>query len=289
MTSYDFPEGANRLSLLFRLWPEPFAGLTVRQWQVSVNDKVITPGPRNGYGERTALWSGPVGAGSLAIVAQGTVESDDRAGVVSGLNTRTNPTIFLRTTRRTRADEAILALAGDKPAPSDCLAWLHHLMDKVRSAVAYVSGSTSIDTSAADALAAGAGVCQDHSHIFLAACRAHGIPARYVCGYLLAADEHYALHETHAWTEAWVDGIGWVGFDPSNGLCPTERYVRLSVGLDAVDASPIRGHASGGEAQALYADVRITPHDVSLPHIRSAEASPQEKQIRMQQQQQQQQ
>ncbi len=263
LTSYDFPTGANRLSLVLRLWPEPYAGLTVRDWQVTVADAVIKPSARTGYGERSALWSGPAAPGHIAITAKGTVEVEDRAGVISGLTRRIDPAIFLRTTRRTKADKAIRDLAGGGPPQGgDQLAWLHLLMTEISDRVAYVTGSTTIETAAADALSAGKGVCQDHTHIFIAGARAHGIPARYVCGYLLAAEDAMALHETHAWAEAWISGLGWVGFDPSNGLCPTERYVRLCVGLDAVDAAPIRGHASGGQALGLYADVRISPQDM---------------------------
>jgi transglutaminase-like putative cysteine protease len=260
LTTYDFPAGAARLSLVLRLWPEPFAGLSVRDWRVSVNDEAIRPTARTGYGERVALWSGPARPGKIAVTATGTVEVEDRAGIVSGLTSRIDPGIFLRSTRRTKADKAIRELAGGGPvSEGDQLNWLHRLMVDVRARIAYQSGATDIGTSASEALAAGAGVCQDHAHVFIAAARAAGIPARYVCGYLLAADDALAMHETHAWAEVFLDGLGWVAFDPSNGICATDRYIRLCIGLDAVDAAPIRGHAIGGQSLDLYADVRISP------------------------------
>jgi transglutaminase-like putative cysteine protease len=264
LTAYSYPSGASRLSLLLRLWPEPYAGLSVRDWQVSVQDVPVKPSARTGYGERVALWSGPTAPGEVKITATGTVEVEDRAGMISGLTSRIDPEIFLRTTRRTKADKAIRDLAGGGPAHggpagADQLNWLHSLMADVRSRIDYAAGSTDTGTSASGALAAGRGVCQDHAHVFIAAARAHGIPARYVCGYLLAADDALALHETHAWVEVWLADLGWVAFDPSNGICTTDRYVRLCVGLDAVDAAPIRGHAIGGQSPSLYADVRISP------------------------------
>ena len=95
--------------------------------------------------------------------------------------------------------------------------------------------------SAAEALADGKGVCQDHAHIFIAAARTLGVPARYVTGYLLmhAGDERSRRERGaracsdpaeahHAWAEAWVESLGWVGFDVANRICPTERYVRLA-------------------------------------------------------------
>ncbi len=83
------------------------------------------------------------------------------------------------------------------------------------------------------------------------------MPARYVVGYLLAQDTK--LTETHAWAEAWVPQIGWVGFDSANRLCPTDRYVRLGSGLDAAEAAPIRGSVSGNHEERLSASVDISP------------------------------
>jgi transglutaminase-like putative cysteine protease len=127
----------------------------------------------------------------------------------------------------------------------------------VRERVPYRTGATEAETPAAQAFAQGAGVCQDHAQIFIAMARHAGVPARYISGYLLAGEEQGALHETHAWTEAWVEGLGWVGFDVSNGLCVTPHYVRLACGFDAYDAAPVRGMALGTGAITVDADVRI--------------------------------
>ena len=93
-------------------------------------------------------------------------------------------------------------------------------------------------TSAAEALKAGRGVCQDHAHVFISAARLMGVPARYVNGYFVTGGES-ASEAQHAWAEACIDGLGWLGFDPANQVCPTERYVRLACGLDAASAAPI--------------------------------------------------
>lgn len=256
-TAYNFPAGVSRLLIAMRLWPEPHAGQLIRKWEVSVNGAPVTPNVRNGMGERVALWSGPVTPGEVAVIASGIVETEDRSGVISGLTVRPNPVIFLRTTDRTKSDAAIRKLVAARNDEEPVLSWLHLLMEAVYERVQYITGSTDSGTTAVEALKSGMGVCQDHAHIFIAAARAHGIPARYVCGYMLADGQHGDLHETHAWAEAWVDGLGWVAFDPSSGLCPTERYVRLSTGLDSFDAAPIRGLASGGQGTGVFADVRI--------------------------------
>jgi transglutaminase-like putative cysteine protease len=135
----------------------------------------------------------------------------------------------------------------------------HRLQDLVTARIAYRAGSTDGATTAAVALASGVGVCQDHAHVLIAAARGLGWPARYVAGYYLPEEDGVADAATHAWAEFWLDGIGWVGFDASNDLCPTDAYVRLCAGLDAFDAAPIRGHVQGASEEALDVSVRIGP------------------------------
>jgi transglutaminase-like putative cysteine protease len=238
------------------LWPEPYAAQVVRRWDVTVNDIPVTPQAVTAQGDRCALWSAAASPGDIAINAAGVIETEDRAGLVTGLTVRPNPAIFLRPTDRTRADKAVrdIMSAPDVLTP---IPWLHDLMREVHLRLPYVSGSTTIDTTAIEALRLGAGVCQDHAHLFIAVARAHGIPARYVTGYMLADGTTDDLHETHAWAEVWIEELGWLGFDPSSGICTTERYVRLTTGLDAADAAPVRGHATGGGALGVLADVRI--------------------------------
>jgi transglutaminase-like putative cysteine protease len=141
--------------------------------------------------------------------------------------------------------------------------------------VDYRPGVTGSDTTAAQAFALGAGVCQDHAQIFIAAARSLGIPARYVSGYLLA-EEGNVLHETHGWAEALAPDLGWIGFDPSNRVCVTERYLRVASGLDADEAAPIRGSATVTGDIWIDADVRIA----------QAEDGVEERQLQRQQQQQ---
>jgi transglutaminase-like putative cysteine protease len=119
-----------------------------------------------------------------------------------------------------------------------------------------VPGATDSHTGAAEALADGKGVCQDHAHIFIAAARTLGIPARYVTGYLVMADPGPAAAH-HAWAEAYVEALGWVGFDVANRMCPTERYVRLAAGLDAGYTAPILGSRRGGAGETLDVSVAV--------------------------------
>ena len=129
-------------------------------------------------------------------------------------------------------------------------------MQRVRDEIEYEIGATSAHTTAAEALAEKKGVCQDHAHVFISAARVLGYPARYVNGYYLDGGSGES-EASHAWAEAYVEGIGWVGFDATNCLCPTDHYVRLAWGLDAVSAAPVRGSRSGGEKEALDVVVEV--------------------------------
>jgi transglutaminase-like putative cysteine protease len=133
---------------------------------------------------------------------------------------------------------------------------LHRLMALIVERVAYTPGTTSVTTPAEEALALKTGVCQDHSHIFVAAARAMGFPARYVSGYLMmdAAIEQAA---SHAWAEAHVQGLGWVAFDAANGISPDERYVRVATGRDYRDASPVSGIRLGQAEEQLAVTVTV--------------------------------
>ena len=122
--------------------------------------------------------------------------------------------------------------------------------------VAAVAGATNTHTSAAEALADGKGVCQDHAHIFIAAARTLGIPARYITGYLVLSEQDTS-DAHHAWAEAWIESLGWVGFDAANRVCPTDRYVRLACGLDASYAAPVIGTRRGGSTEKLDVSVEV--------------------------------
>ena len=130
------------------------------------------------------------------------------------------------------------------------------LMQALNQHMAYTPGATEVDTSAAQAFARRAGVCQDHTHAFLACARSLGIPARYVSGYLYSENsEHLA---SHAWAEAWLDDA-WYSFDVTNQLSRPERHLKLAVGLDYLDACPVRGMRRGGGCEQMHAKVLVSP------------------------------
>jgi len=251
--SYDAPVSYTIQSV--RLTPAPFNGQRVVDWQVRVAGCGKPLPFKDGFGNAVHLIAIDAAHQEVVIEAGGTVETQDCNGIVAGLASAIPPRVYSRVTAQTRPDAAIRDLARSVER-RDPLERLHALALAVRDRVDYVPGSTDAHTGAAEALADGKGVCQDHAHIFIAAARSLGVPARYVTGYLVI-DGDAAAEAHHAWAEAWVEALGWVGFDVANRICPTERYVRLAAGLDAGYAAPVIGTRRGGETEALEVSVEV--------------------------------
>jgi transglutaminase-like putative cysteine protease len=127
-------------------------------------------------------------------------------------------------------------------------------------AVEYQSGATSVASTAGDAILLGAGVCQDHAHVFLACCHARGIPARYVSGYIDPESTGHAA--SHAWVDVWVedkDYTGWVSIDVTHNRLMSEAYCRLAIGRDYESAAPVRGMRRGGGEETMTVQALIVP------------------------------
>ena len=250
---YDAPMRGVTQSL--RLTPSVFEGQRVGAWQISVSDGGCGAAFRDGAGDWIENWTvhGPVS--ELTVSVRGEIETRDTAGVLRGHREQISPLVYLRETPATAPDAAIRALAGQGGA--DDLERAHRMADAVAKAVAYRPGVTHAHTTAAESLALAEGVCQDHAHVLIAAARSVGMPARYVSGYLHATEDGTPHEAAHAWAEIFVTGLGWVGFDAANRSCPDDRYVRLGSGLDAADANPIRGVASGQGSEAVEVAVSV--------------------------------
>lgn len=257
-TCYNYEPPADRVALRLRLYPSNFDGQTPVSWEVNINEEAIDPLFTDGFGDQIGLWHIRTPSDQVEITATGVVETIDKSGVVTGLARRPPTGVFLRSTALTEPSDALKDLTSPITSENE-LDRMHALSETIESAIEYRKGTTTSETAAADVLEEKKGVCQDFAHVFIAAARQLGTPARYVSGYLLTADDEDELFETHAWAEAFVKGLGWVGFDPSNGMCPTDRYVRLSCGLDADFAAPIRGSISSESKVELEAHVEITP------------------------------
>jgi transglutaminase-like putative cysteine protease len=169
------------------------------------------------------------------------------------------PSLYLRETALTGADAAIgeFAAAVRRDAGAGVLDFLHALLARLNAAVSFDTDPTHAATTAAEAFALGRGVCQDLTHIFIAAARSVGVPARYVGGHFRRGDGVVEQEAGHAWAEAFVPDLGWVGFDATNGICATEAHVRVAAGLDYLGAAPVRGARRGGGAEHLAVEVTV--------------------------------
>jgi transglutaminase-like putative cysteine protease len=255
VSTFAFDSPVDRCALRLRLYPSTFNGQKPKSWSVTANGKSVAPLLTTGFGDKQAIWTCDQSASELEIVAAGDVETTDVAGFVKGLKEAARPGVFLRPTPLTTADAKIEALAKSI-AGTSTLEKMHALCSAVRDAIE-PRGPKEGETrpNAAHALKAGEGTSADHAHVFISAAHALDVPARFIVGYLFAPEEKQT--EPHAWAEAYVPELGWVGFDPFSRLCPTERYVRLASGLDSADAAPLRGGAGGRAQDKLAATVLV--------------------------------
>jgi transglutaminase-like putative cysteine protease len=168
------------------------------------------------------------------------------------------PDIYLRPTKLTQISVPLAHFAEGfrTEIDGDRAAGLEVLMRAIRDTIDYKPGTTHAATAAGEAFAHKVGVCQDHAHVFLACCRRLGVPARYVSGYL-GADAKGSM-ASHAWAEAFCPGEGWRGFDVANSTTRLERHVEVAIGLDYLDACPVRGIRRGGFGESLEVEVRVS-------------------------------
>ena len=240
-----------------RLTPKATQGQRVNDWAmelIGAREELVYDDQNH---NRVTLISVDEEVEELTITATGQVDTVDRAGVLGEHSGHMPLWSFLGQTELTRAGPQIRRLIAQvERSPKGMVPTLHNLSAAILDKVAYESGHTTVVTTAEEAVAGGQGVCQDHAHIFIAAARALEVPARYVSGYLML-DDRVNQSATHAWAEAWVQGLGWVGFDISNGISPDTRYVRVATGRDYRDAAPLTGMSFGGAMQDLHVELSV--------------------------------
>lgn len=244
-TRYTFADRIAHGLQRLRLKPKSTHGQEVLDWTMDMAGARPEAEYDDQHHNHTSLVVIEPGAPEVVVTCQGTVRTSDNNGV-TGLHTGHMPLwCFLRPTSLTRPGSRVRALLAsidaDRGEPLD---FLHALSCAVAGQVKYAPGTTDVGTTAEQALAAGHGVCQDHAHIFISAGRLVDIPMRYVGGYL-SMDGIIEQEAGHGWAEAHVEGLGWVGFDVSNGISPDERYIRVATGCDYSEVAPVTGIAVG--------------------------------------------
>lgn len=239
-----------------RLTPRNDPGQRVLRWSMEAPGRA-TPW-RDGFGNLVHCVVQDGHGDHLRLRVAGEVETSDTHGIVPVGRSDLPPETFLRPTALTAVDECIRDYLGPlaRYRAKGELAALHALLGAIHDDIAHEPGGSRLGSTASETLARGSGVCQDHAHLFIACCRAWGIPARYVSGYLHTSAEDGRHLATHAWAEALVDYLGWVSFDPCNRQSATPAYVRLVVAFDDQGAAPLRGMRLGGRREDMRVRVQ---------------------------------
>jgi len=252
---YDMPPPYGLQQL--RLTPRTRAGQTVLNWTLDIEGGRKQAEFRDQHDNIVTLVSLAPDKHEISVECEGLVETEDRAGMFGLHDGRAPLWYYQRVTPLTQPGPRLRDLAGSLGKSFDNeISRLHALSELILSIVKYDVGQTRFGASAEAAIELGHGVCQDHAHIFVAAARLLGFPARYVSGYLMMTDQ-VEQDAGHAWAEAFVPGVGWIGFDVSNGISPDDRYVHVACGLDATEAAPITGITLGSQGESLSVSLQV--------------------------------
>jgi transglutaminase-like putative cysteine protease len=260
-TTYRYDTPPNGVTQTLRLTPRNYDGQYVANWRIDLSGDCQLHQQEDAFGNITHTFTADGPFKELAVAVEGVIETQDTAGVVTGALERFPPSLFLRDTALTMVDTEIAAFAdaARDAAGADAgeLAVMHRLLSDLHNEMTFDADPTNTGTTAAESFALRRGVCQDISHIYIAAARHLGLPARYIGGYFHRSDGVTAQEAGHAWVEVYIDTLGWVAFDPTNGISATDAHIRVAVGLDYLGAAPVRGTRFGGSGETLTVAVTV--------------------------------
>jgi transglutaminase-like putative cysteine protease len=248
VTRYVYEAPVRYSTQYLRLVPASNARQRVLEWHLE------TPGTplelRDGYGNVLHVLTIDKPVSEIVIRSYGIVETSPTTDD-AGDDTKLSPLVFLRSTQLTRAHGELADFAEKFRRRSASLSSLRDLARSVLARLPFQKGVTEVHSTAVEAFQAGNGVCQDHAHVFIACCRYLGVPARYVSGYFYTPSTTGEI-ASHAWAEAWVVDR-WHSFDITNGCPAGEHHIKLAIGGDYSEASPVRGMRTGGGEERLIA------------------------------------
>ena len=248
---------------VLRLTPRNHEGQHVGHWRIDVAPDARLAGHEDAFGNIIHVFTADGPLDELRVEVDGEVETQSTDGVVRGTVERFPPSLFLRDTALTQADSAIRDFAQKIRDASGgvVLAELHGLLDRLFEDIAgdSATGDSAHPRRSMRPKLSRASTARPRilAHIFIGAARRLGIPARYVRGYFRKPDNSADADTSHAWAEAHVPDLGWVGFDPSDGRCPTDGHVRVAIGLDSLGAAAVRGTRLGVGAETLAVAIKV--------------------------------
>lgn len=255
-TRYQYTTPVKRSVQSLRLTPRQDESQRVVSWNVQAPGKLYAQ--HDAHGNVVHLLTLDQPHTEIRILVSGTVVTGE--GTTARLHDmgHLSPLAYVASTALTRPDEAIAQFAASHSVgKGDTEASLLKLAAGICERVRYTKGSTDVGVSAAQAFERGMGVCQDQSHVFIACCRAQGLPARYVSGYLYTGTRDDAA--SHAWIDVWLRDEGcWLPIDVTHACLMTENHCRLAVGRDYLEASPVRGVRRGGGGEEMTVEVSLS-------------------------------
>ena len=256
-TIYRFTRPQQRLVQMLRLTPEDTHDQTVAAWRIDVDCDARLRTARDGFGNIVTMLYAEGPLEKIEIAVAGEVLTSETPGVLKGALDPLPAAVFGRATPATAADGAIAAFVAAHGQDPRRLAALHRVCRALHERFRILNRRGDPTRSAAAAFAGKDAAPRDLAQIMVACARALGNPARYVSGYCLSGFGGASRPTPHGWAEAYVEGIGWVSFDPSFGLSADETYVRVAVGLDAAGAAPVAGARFGAGEEELAVDVSV--------------------------------
>ena len=261
-TFFDYETTPNSIVQRLHLTPLDNAHQRVMEWNIVVDGGAIELEAIDYHGNMVHLCSNHPDTKRIEIICRGKVCVTDTNGIAGTHDLSLPLDLFKNDTALCSAGPRLRKLGKEMNSlmladTSGSLNILHELSKRILFNIKYLKGKTDISTTAEMAMEIGAGVCQDHVHAFIAVARLLGFSARYVSGYLLMQGSKIQ-NASHAWAEVHIDGLGWVGFDISNGISPNDHYVKLATGFDYSDVIPLSGVRFGNGKEQIATRIMIS-------------------------------
>ncbi|MCU1337125.1 MAG: Protein containing transglutaminase-like domain, putative cysteine protease [Bryobacterales bacterium] len=281
LTRFRYKTPVSESLMELRMHPRTEGGQRCLTFQLFVEPRTRVYEYRDYLGNSVHHFDVPGHHRELKIVAEALVESEPMAELPNGLEPSAWDDLdaqaaagdyreMLMPSQFASPSEALFSLIEPLGIRrrDDPLRFLRELNSAIYDWFEYVPKATRVDSPIDHAIEARKGVCQDFAHIMTALARHVRIPCRYVSGYVYPRSEYHDRSPegaTHAWVEALLPGLGWVGFDPTNNLIAAERHIRTAIGRDYADVPPTKGIFKGDSLSQLTVSVRVAPSDAPPP------------------------
>jgi transglutaminase-like putative cysteine protease len=282
-TRYRYSRSVWQSMMEVRMHPRSEGNQRCFVFQLSVNPRARIFGYTDSYGNLVHHFDLPSRHGQLTIISDALVNIDAQPEIPEVQNydgwqeleeliekkdywDMLMPSHFARSSPE--LEQLAVEIGATERKGRSPMAFLRDISSGVNRSFSYVKKSTAVNSPIEDALRSRQGVCQDFAHIMIALVRNARIPCRYVSGYLYHSSEtaHPASDgATHAWVEALLPNIGWVGFDPTIDRLASEKHIRTAIGRDYADVPPTMGMMKGKADTQLQVRVRVTPSQAVLP------------------------